>query len=321
MSSNSILTRKFMGLDHRVWRVMIIVIVLSGGLLGYKLMDKPECKPVDFKIKTFSGIDSVYYTEEILSFTALSFAENIKWDFDDGSEPEQGTFVTHRYDKEGKYFIKVTVNSGCEIRHPITIKKAIKEETSLLIKGHDNTIAGVAEPFSCLKTANNYEWSVLDHPEYGIAKTPTVTYKFKQQDTYTIELILNNDHKKKYQKTIQVAARPEGPRGPKDSVLIPKAQCVPKKLIGEAIFKEYLAKVVLKQMTAADFTDYLGNGGPFTININNGKKVTNNFEEACKYLAGRRVSQNVLWTRLITIKNVAVRRNMDGCILSIDITY
>ena len=312
-----------MGLDHRIWRVMILMIVLSGGLLGYKLMDKPDCKPVDFKIKTFSGIDSVYYTEEILSFTALSFAENIKWDFDDGSNAEEGTFVTHRFVKEGKYFIKVTVNSGCEIRHPITITKAIKEETTLLIKGHDNTIAGVPETFSCLKTANSYEWSVLDHPEYGISKSPTVIYKFKQDDTYTIELVLNNDHVKKYQKTIQVAPRPEVPRGPRDSVLIRKPPCTPKKLISEAIFKEYMGLVVLKQYKAADFNEYLGNGGTIPVIINKGKKKLNSFEEACKYLEGRKVSHGPLgaWLRLIEIQAVRVKRDMDNCILSIEIDY
>ena len=62
MNSNRILTRKTFGLDHRVWRVMIVLFVLATGLYSYKLIDKPKCTQVDFKIKTIDN-DSVYFNK------------------------------------------------------------------------------------------------------------------------------------------------------------------------------------------------------------------------------------------------------------------
>jgi hypothetical protein len=205
MNSERILTRKTLGLDHRVWRVMIVLFVLSIGLYSYKLIDTPKCTPVDFKTKTIDN-DSVYSTDEILSFSTLRFEKNITWDFGDNSPGGAGTFVTHRFASEGKYFIKVTVNSDCQFIKPITVRKAVVENISTReqIDGHPSTFVGTSETYSALTTATNYEWSVENHPEYGVLNGQSVAYKFLSAGDFTIMLMLDKDRFKIYRKSVTV---------------------------------------------------------------------------------------------------------------------
>jgi hypothetical protein len=322
MNSKSILTRKTMGLDHRVWRVMILALILSSGLLGYKLMDHPKCKPVNFKIKAISGNDSVFYTDEILSFNALSSAENITWDFGDNTSIQEGEFVTHRFETEGKYYIKTTMNSGCDSIQPITIKRALSDSNNNkeVIEGHNNTFVGSNENFICLQTADNYEWNISEHPEYASRSGPSTTYKFLQPGDFIIELTLNKDRLKKFTKSVHVediakpVSKPDkiGPLIPKDMKPLPKI------VLSDATFKEYIGKVVSGDYTASDFNNYLCNGAATPATVNGDKET---FGQACEELTGKRKHQHILWKRTIKIKSAHLNRGADNCVTSVEINY
>lgn len=312
-----------MGLDYRIWRVMILAFILAAGLMGYKLMDRQKCKPVNFVIKTASINDSVYYTDELLAFTALSNEKDITWDFNDKTAIEQGPLVTHRFKTEGKYYIKVTEKSGCDSVYQITIKKSIVDTVDNVkekIKGTDRTFVKADEIFTCLVNATHYEWNIAGHPEFASRNGAATTYKFLQPGNYTIELTLNHDLLKKYRKivkVIDVGIIPPPPPPP------PTLLCAPKTIISDETFKGFIEKVVIGEYAASDFNDYLGYGGAIPVIINGDKKKPKDFTATCKYLNGKRVKQDPLavWKRLIKIKSVITNRDKNKCILSIEINY
>jgi hypothetical protein len=331
MNSERILTRKTLGLDHRVWRVMIILFVLAAGLLSYKLIDTPKCVQVDFKIKTIDN-DSVYFTDEILSFSTVRFEKSITWDFGDNSPNGTGTFITHRFAKEGKYFIKVTVNSDCQFTKPITVRKAVLEslDTKEQIDGHASTFVGASEHFTTIAKADTYEWMVENHPEYGLLNGQSVNYKFQAAGDYTIKLTLNKDRFKIYRKSVTVIEN-EKPKPVVEKIdrlidydklaKLDKETSV-KTAISELTFAEYLGKVVAGEFTTKDFEDYLCSGGktPVIINGKADKQVT--FTQACAALNGKKRSKFLgMGKKTIKIKSVRLNRAKDNCITLIEIKY
>lgn len=332
MNSERILTRKTLGLDHRVWRVMIVLFVLSIGLYSYTLIEKPKCTPVDFKIKTIDN-DSVYSTDEILSFSSLRFEKNITWDFGDNSPHGTGTFVTHRFASEGKYFIKVTVNSDCQFIKPITVRKAIVESISTReqIDGHPSTFVGASESYTSLAKANTYEWSVENHPEYGVLNGQSVTYKFMSSGDFTIQLTLDKDRFKIYRKSVTVVENEKPKPVEKIERLIDydklakldKNNPAKEKMgISEIAFAEYLEKVIAGQYFAKDFYDYLCMEGrtPVIINGKADRQVT--FEQACAELNGKRKSKFLgLGKKSVHIKSVRLNRDNENCVTLVEIKY
>jgi hypothetical protein len=335
MNSERILTRKTLGLDHRVWRVMLVLFVLATGLYGYTLIDKPKCIPVDFKIKTIDN-DSVYFTDEILSFSTLRFEKNITWDFGDNSPAGTGTFVTHRFAAEGKYFIKVTVNSDCQFIKPITVRKAIVESLTSSnkeqIDGHPSTFVGASESYTSLLSADTYEWSVENHPEYGLLNGQSATYRFTSPGDFTIQLTLNKDRFKIYRKSVTVIENEKPKPVEKIDKLIDyeklakldKTEPAAKEKVGisELTFAEFLGKVVDGKSFAKDFDDYLCLEGktPTIINGKADKQVS--FEQACAALNGKKRSKFLgMGKKAIRIKSVRLNRDKSNCITLIEIKY
>jgi hypothetical protein len=333
MNSERILTRKTLGLDHRVWRVMIVLFVLATGLYGYTLIDKPKCVPLDFKIKTIDN-DSVYYTDEILSFSTLRFEKNITWDFGDNSPAGTGTFITHRFATEGKYYIKVTLNADCQSTRPITVKKAVVEtlEAKENIDGHASTFVGASESFTTLAKADIYEWSVENHPEYALLNGPIANYKFSSPGDFTIKLTLNKDRFKIYRKNVTVVENEKPKVVEKIDKLIDydklakldkqEKESSVKTAITELTFSEYLGKVIDGKFFAKDFNDFLCMEGktPVIINGKADRQVT--FEQACAELNGKKRSKFLgLGKRTIHIKSVRLNKDKQGCISLIEIKY
>ena len=330
MNSERILTRKTFGLDHRVWRVMIVLFVLATGLYSYKLIDKPKCTQVDFKIKTIDN-DSVYFTDEILSFSTLRFEKNITWDFGDNSPAGIGTFVTHRFATEGKYFIKVTVNSDCPFTRPITVRKAVVAtlDTKDQIDGHNSTFVGANESFTTLAKANTYEWIVENHPEYATLNGPSVTYKFISPGDFTIKLTLDKDRFKIYTKSVTVVENEKPKPVEKIDKLIDYDKLAKldnetseKATISELTFSEYLGKVVSGKFFAKDFNDYLCLEGKTPVIFNRKADKQVSFEQACAELNGKRNSKFLgLRKKAVRIKSVRLNRDKNKCITLIEIVY
>ncbi|MCW3092345.1 MAG: hypothetical protein JWP81_3414 [Ferruginibacter sp.] len=223
-----------MGLDSRVWWFMIGMIILSTGLLSYRLMDHETCAPLQVTIKTIiHHNDGAYLTDEIISFNALGDEKTLTWDFDDNTPKQEGKYVTHRFSEERKYNVKITNASGCETFQPVLVKKAPRTQIEIdsdngeeKISGHTTTLVGAEEKFFALVKADSYEWNVLQHPKYLPRKGDSTKYVFSEPGDYTIELTLNNDRSKKFRKMIHVDDIPRPKSGVTENIvpLIPPGQ-------------------------------------------------------------------------------------------------
>lgn len=317
MSSNRILTRRSFGLDTRVWWIMILLIVLSGGLLGYKLMDKKECKSIEFNMLNQSGTDSAFFTGNLLLFKAVTPEKNITWDFNDNTGLKHGTIVTHQFANEGKYYVKVSVNSACETIHPVIIIKAIIRDSiseNIFIIGQDRTLTKKPEKFNCSQPATSYEWSVLGHPELGISSDKTAIFTFLKEDTYTVTLTLNNNGLKKYTKNIKA----------KEIGIPPPPPPPPSKIqVNASKFKEMFQDVVNGRVFAGNFNQYLCSEGATPVIMNGKKENQMNLIQACGYLNGKRVSKNIIGIghRAIKIDDVKLSRDDKNCVTMINVMY
>ena len=121
---------------------MIIVIILSLGLLSYKLIDKKKCTPFSFRIKHISLIDSIYYTGEPVTFTASLNDPDILWNLGDNTQEQEGSMVTHKFLKEGTYIITASLNGGCANEQKITVLNPLQIQATPDNVSTDNKILG-----------------------------------------------------------------------------------------------------------------------------------------------------------------------------------
>lgn len=336
MTSNRIFTRQAMGLDYRVWRVMLIISLLSVGLLSYRLIDSKKCIPISFSIKTISiHTDSTYSIGENLSFISSSNKNEISWDFGDNTEKVTGQYVTHTYQNTGSYKITATTGSSCETIMRIVVKPADviqKNETNLVtgeeIVGPLLTVAGMEALFNCMVSANSYEWSIPNYPKM-IKTGPSVKFAFPTAGKYTVQVTLDNDRTKRYSKEITVEAapvvntplpeniKPLLPEGIQPlPVLVPESNKTVK--ITDEIFIGYLGKVIDKKMTAPDFDDYLCYKGETKV-ILNGDLMT--FNALCEEISGKKRRKMIIGKTKIKIKTAEMRRDKDGCVNIIEVKY
>jgi PKD repeat protein len=320
-----------MGLDYRVWRVMLIISVLSLGLLSYRLIDSKKCIPVSFSIKTIAiHTDSTYSVGENLSFIASSNKNEVTWDFGDNSAKITGQYVTHAYQNTGSYKITASTGTGssCETTMQIVIAPAViqKDDANLVtgeeILGPLSTITGKDEIFTCMVTARVYEWSISNYPKMT-QKGSTAKFQFPTAGKYTVQVTLDGDRTKRYSKEITVEAAPDLSSPIPDDIkpLIPEGvQPLPLPdanttvKITDATFKEYLEKVIDKKMTAADFDNYLCSKGGTPV-ILNGEPMT--FNALCEEISGKKRRKMIIGKTRIKIKMAEMRREKDGCVNTI----
>jgi hypothetical protein len=323
MSSERILTRRSWGLDNRVWQAMIVLVILSGGLLGYRLMDKPKCKAVDFSILNQSCTDSINCAGDMLLFSSLGTEKEVSWDFNDNTGIHEGATITHQFTQEGKYYVRMRVNSSCDTTHTIIIKKKEIIDVSVpeaKIMSNDRTFENVRESFRSSYQGDSYEWSVANHPELGISNDAIAGFKFPNKGTYTIELILNKNLQKKYTKNIVVLGPVISNTGGGGNTTVSTNKKTP---ISEPTFKEMVQQVVYGKVFAKDFIEYLCSEGATPVIINGKTDDRKNLLQACEYLNGKRVSATKvgLGRRAIKIDAVKLDRDDKLCIRQINITY
>ncbi len=333
MTSNRIFTRQLMGLDYRVWRVMLIISILSLGLLSYRLIDSKKCIPVSFSIKTIAiHTDSTYSVGENLSFISSSNKNEITWDFGDNTEKITGQYVTHAYQNTGSYKIIASTGTGssCETVMKIVIAPAVieKDDTNVVtgeeILGPLSTITGKDELFTCVVTARIYEWSISNYPKMT-QKGSTAKFQFPTAGKYTVQVTLDGDRTKRYSKEITVEAAPDLSSPIPDDIkpLIPDGvQPLPEPAatvkITDATFKEYLEKVIDKKMTAADFDNYLCYKGETKV-ILNGDLMS--FNALCEEISGKKRRKMIIGKTKIKIKAAEMRRDKDGCVNIVEVKY
>jgi PKD repeat protein len=322
-----------MGLDYRVWRVMLIISLLSLGLLSYRLIDSKKCIPVSFSIKTIAiHADSTYSAGEILSFISSSTKNEITWDFGDNTQKITGQYVTHAYQDIGSYTITASTGTGssCETIMKIVIAPAViqKDDTNLVtgeeIVGPVATLTGKEEIFTCMVSAAVYEWSITNYPKMT-QKGSTAKFQFPTAGKYSVQVTLDGDRTKRYSKEITVEAAPDlsspipddiKPLIPSGVQPLPEATATVK--ITDATFKEYLEKVIDKKMTAADFDNYLCYKGETKV-ILNGDLMS--FNALCEEISGKKRRKMIIGKTRIKIKSAEMRRDKDGCVNIVEIKY
>lgn len=321
-----------MGLDYRVWRVMLIISVLSLGLLGYRLIDSKKCLPVNFLIKTITvHADSIYLTGETLTFISSANKDEISWDFGDNSEKITGQYVTHSYQNPGSYKITASTGTACETIKTIEVIVPVitaKNDNNIItgeeIVGPASTITGKQELFTCMVTAQTYEWSISNYPKMN-QQGSTAKFQFPTTGKYLVQVTLNGDRTKRFTKEINVEAAPDMSSPIPDDIkpLLPESITPlpePNKTIKitDAVFASYLEKVIDKKMTAEDFNNYLCYKGETKV-IANGDLIS--FNALCEEISGKKRRKLIIGKTKIKIQTAELRRDKDGCVNIIEVKY
>ena len=353
MNPNRIFTKKTMGLDNRVWRLLFAMILLPLGLLSYRLMDEKKCTSFSITVKTL-GVHSneVFYTGETLSFIASTSSKDISWDFGDNTS-DVGASVHHEFLKEGIFLVTAKSNTLCQTEKLITIKKR-----PVVVQQSENTAASIAGPSSCYTfteqiftfpgTAQSYEWSVPNHQSLGIKTGQTITYTFPYAGIYTVQVELDHDRRKRYRLDVTVdnEIKPKSPLPEKISPLIipnnpPPKEIIPPEptpvprpaapdttaaeapvnkilIISDVTFLAYLEKVMNKEMAVQDFEKY-GISANTPVVVNDNKKEKKTFGELCEDISSKK-KKLILFKKKIRLESAQLHR-INKLVTVVDVHY
>ena len=367
MNAYRIFTRRFLGLDIRARRLVIILIVLSLILLSYQMF-KGKCIPFTIEVDKNSHSDTFFFTGETIRFFTSNFSEDINWDFKDKTMgTAQGSSVLYAFNEEGVYFVTARMNEGCEFGKAIYIKKRpqagpeVTETKADTIVGAASTIVGKGELFISPILADAYVWEVLKHPEMDVKNGQKVSYTFDRADTYIIQLTLDGDRAKRFQKRLVVLDGPSETILAQDVKPLPiekkieeipeeaeappetekfrqnslKADSAPPmanvepgapiiKVVAPDVFRGYLQKLVVGEMNENDFYIYLCRAGGTSVVVNGDTRNSKTFSKFCQEYRGKTERVMVVGKkRPITIKSVKLIKDLvdTKCINRIEVEH
>lgn len=334
MGSNSIYTGKIRGLDRKVWLTMICLMLLSITILGYNLAVKKECPAIHFTHKSTENETpgNTYKAGEPVIFRAITTAKNISWDFGDNSETVREILTQHTFNKEGEYLVKLNAGLDCFESQKIIILKADKPSnapTGKEIQGNASTLTQQEEIYTCVVTADLYEWEVDEHPEMGIQNGYRARFRFTTPGTYIIKVRLNRDPALRYTKEVVVEEEkkllpdlpmpaPPVPAEP-EKVTEPETKFIPDETL-QNMFQQVVNGEDYKTLK---FEDYLCGGLTTPVKVN--KNDPKAFNLVCQELKGKMRNKYMISThkdRPVQIDKISVRRDTKtNCIEWIEIHY
>ncbi|HTE02134.1 MAG TPA: PKD domain-containing protein [Mucilaginibacter sp.] len=196
----SILTRRIKGIDVNVWISMLIIILISGIILVFKIATNVECKHFDIATMDISGStkNSLFVNEEV-TFVAKT-SEKTTWDFGDGATAD-GNKVKHRFAVDGDHVVNVVGNGQCPQLITLKINKKVVPEDDLPdenpIIGPPTALVGKEAVFVYVgkKKPTAFEWSVQNSTFNPVEHGNSVAYKFRIAGKQTVQLRLNNSTK------------------------------------------------------------------------------------------------------------------------------
>lgn len=208
------ISKRWAGLDIKVWISYIILLLLSSTLLAYKATTYKPC--INFDISAVGKLNhpetnnnyTFYINEQITFSTTLKENNNtIVWDFDDHTNNQSGGTVTHTYLKEGYYLVKSIVNGRCIQSFNIRIVQSNSSPISSIpaispIISADIFQIGTEAIFNTSAVGANYEWSIEELPAQPKQGTNQAKFIFTQPGNFTV--VLKVDDNKIYRKMIQV---------------------------------------------------------------------------------------------------------------------
>ena len=190
-------------IDKNVILMFLSVIIISLGVVGYKVLNQNPCEIVNFEINA-----SQYRVGEIIRFK--DFTENVQqreWLFGDDSEPRYTEDPFHTFEKPGTYDVRLIVNGKCESEQEIVIKEKLKIIDSTRIANF--TIPNTIEVGQLLKATDNtkkatsWEWRFGETSEVN-STFQNPTYVYETPGLKLVTLIVNGDPDYSSQKKITV---------------------------------------------------------------------------------------------------------------------
>lgn len=334
MNAGNFYTRTRIGLDNRVWLVLLLTLLLSGVLLGFKMAMHKGCRDIRIAVTNSEGVADKYHPQDRLKFAAqMEGAGEIVWDFGDNTPAAKGSSVIHSFGSTGSYFVTVTINGKCRefvnvvVHTPYLATPASDQAVAgAEIAGPDVPKAGEPVTYTTALNATTYEWNVLNAPEYPTQHTPTATYIFLSPGIKNIELKLDNG--KVYRKTIQVLQGDQPVVDPaantmpqempvqqqqgEEAAQEPEQQAAPKStFIADEVFRDMLNKVTDGDKDASSFNQFLCSGAQTKVR-DNGESWTT-LGEFCSKIHSKKKFQ---------IKSVVtIRDPNDKCVLQIQVKY
>lgn len=214
----NIYTRRAIGLDYRVWLVMLVSWIVCLALYGYQHIKasgaaSQPCGTVAILVDSKEADVAICNLDRthIFSIRGAS-SKRVEWDFSDGTRAED-SIVPHKYSKEGIYKITVVVDGRCEyeieanVRGLLQLPKVIPELT--IISDSAKTMAGSKIRFAGVGnfSIQSYEWKLVETGE--TQATEVATFTFGHAGNYTVQLIVNNDPLTIRTKKIDVVELPQ----------------------------------------------------------------------------------------------------------------
>lgn len=226
----SIYSRQWLGLDYKVIISFIVTLFIALVLFGFKLATHVTCSPVTIttmgEIKTAQN-NSFNINEKIQFQASMSHAQQVEWDFGDGSKKVTGAKIQHRYLVAGKYFVNVVINKKCKETFMVLVKDLKSAEISntepeaSAIIGPDVITAGLPTSFTTAQQAGSYEWYIQEDAAFGKKTNNTISYTPSNTGTVTLVLVLDKDSTKIWRKPITI-------NPPGAATTVPEKTTVPK---------------------------------------------------------------------------------------------
>jgi hypothetical protein len=211
-SGYSILTRRIKGIDIHIWLTFFTIVIISGGILIMRIIKNVECKNFNINAADFTGSKSnSFYVNENVTFS-INTSGSTTWDFGDGFHAD-GAVIKHKFINDGKQTIIATQNGKCPQMLTLDIhKNVVADQTDIdAIYGPQNVIMGQVVSYIYIgkRKATAYEWTIVNSRIQPLQHSKKASYTFDKSGTQIVELQLDHDASKTYQKTIVISPAQE----------------------------------------------------------------------------------------------------------------
>jgi hypothetical protein len=338
----SILTRRFKGLDVNIWLSLMTIILLSSGILIFKIATDVKCENFGIITMDVSGSqkNSLFVNEDV-TFKA-NVTGKVAWDFDDGTTAK-GLIIKHIFLNSGDHVIKAILNEKCPQLVTVRINKKIvnqdDQEDIDPISGPESAIVGKRVTFSYTGKKKNasFEWSVVNSQIYSFGHENRVTYVFKSPGSQIVQLQLNKDEAKTFKKSILilpvkvedqpvytprptvsqrvtapppiVGQKPDTPQKKQvQQIQSPETKKLP---ATDLEFRQMFEDVIAGKKTDQYFTSYLCNGTNTQVLASEKNDVYETVESLCKKLFKSRYK----------IEAVTAVKDGNGCVTKMLVKY
>ncbi|VXB92909.1 conserved hypothetical protein [Flavobacterium sp. 9AF] len=181
--------------DAKVSLTFLLVTLIAGFIILYKLNNEVVCNSKEFKIDA----PSLTVGEFIIFSDDTKDAHSWRWYFGDDSQIAFRSKVAHSFDKEGSYLVKLVINNECTIQQVVTIaprKSSVDESLIPKIIVPTYIVEGEAVVFEDFtKSAESWEWRFGENLDNKVDSFDKIcTYTFTSPGRKMISLVVNNDY-------------------------------------------------------------------------------------------------------------------------------